>query len=417
MKRYGKLALTVVLIFILSSFCFAQSLEKDGRYWTATIEEEFKVSSSGLLEIEDVEGDISVEVWNKNVVRIVEIRRMDIHSKDEAEHAVQDAASDYVQTGNTIRIDGSRFQRRWIQSDFKIAVPRDFNCDIETEGGDVQISGVMGTVDVRTGGGDIEIENIGGPTNLVTGGGDVSVEAAKKSVDVKTGGGDVDLSNISDYIEVITGGGDIGLENVHGTSQITTGGGDIDASNCDGEMEIKTGGGDIDISSLNASLEIQTGGGDIDLNGINGSCQVMTGGGDVDAETVVGSVKVKTGGGEISLYDIQGALDIVTGGGDVYAQITLRDFKKDHHVSIETGAGEIVLELPAKLPATIQALVELKHHYWEDHDISSDFPLSITTESHNGGKVIRAEGDINGGGDSVRLFTRSGDIYIKKTMR
>ena len=61
----------------------------------------------------------------------------------------------------------------------------------------------------------------------------------------------------------------------------------------------------------------------------------------------------------------------------------------------------------------------------DEYDIYSDFPLNIVREGDEAGKshrkfyrkvngAITAEGDINGGGDSISLETTNGDIYIKK---
>ena len=52
---------------------------------------------------------------------------------------------------------------------------------------------------------------------------------------------------------------------------------------------------------------------------------------------------------------------------------------------------------------------------WEDYEIISDFPLKTTTEKEGSRyRIIRAEGDINGGGDLIKLSSGGGNIYIKK---
>ena len=124
-------------------------------------------------------------------------------------------------------------------------------------------------------------------------------------------------------------------------------------------------------------------------------------------------IEVKTSGGDIELKDIQGFIEAATSGGDVEAEMTLKDFSKDHHVELKSSGGDLTLWIPEKLPATIRAEIKLSRSSWgsKDYNIYSDFPLQKEKEN---GDYIRCQGKINGGGDLINLQTSNGNIRINK---
>lgn len=113
---------------------------------------------------------------------------------------------------------------------------------------------------------------------------------------------------------------------------------------------------------------------------------------------------------------MRAGVDAQATGGDVDAEITLEDFSKEHAMDLKSTGGTIRLTLPEKLPATIEAQIRTSRHDYqtERYDIYSDFPLTKSEPEKIGDVVIKSTGDINGGGDPIRLETTSGDIYIKK---
>ncbi len=411
-----------------------QELRQLGSDWVAEVQKNFEVNPGGSLIMEDIRGDVAIQTWERNEVEIHETKRMDIFSRNEAEAAIEETERGYVQQGNTISVGGPAFNRRWIDSSFQIRVPVEFNCEVETEGGDLSVTGINGTVEASTGGGDIDLSHVGGLVHAKTGGGDVDIDNTKQEVTAETGGGDIDVSNSGGSVNVSSGGGDITIDNTADLVRARTGGGSIDIVRTQGSVDVETGGGDVDITETQGSVDVGTGGGDITIRGAGGDARVQTGGGDVDIQTVrgnfiastgggdidvngvVGMLDVSTGGGEVDLVDIQGSVKASTGGGDVSVEVTLTDFSMDHHMDIETGGGDIDLAIPEKLPVTINAVIRYQERRWEDYTITSDFPLTITTNGQDSRyRVIQATGDINGGGDPVQLNTAGGNIHIRKS--
>ncbi len=432
-KNYIVGVLTVFLFMLFVGEGNLQELRQSGGDWVAEIQKNFKVSKGGTLIMEDIRGDVVIQTWEKNEVDIHEIKRMDIFSRSEAEAAMQESEKGYVKQGNTIRISGPAFSRRWIESQFDIWLPVEFNCNIKTQGGDLSVTGIKGTVETSTGGGDISLRGVDGPVHAKTGGGDIGIENTAQEITAETGGGDIDIlgsrgsirassgggditiANTENFVHASTGGGDIYIIQTQGNIDVKTGGGDVDIDQTQGSVHAETGGGDITIRYVDGKVEVLTGGGEIDIQSINGNFNATTGGGDINVNGIVGIIDVKTGGGEVELENIQGAVEAITGGGDVSVEVTLTDFSIDHHINIQTGGGDIDLAIPENLPVTINAIIKYQERRWEDYTITSDFPLTITSNGQDSRyRIIQATGDINGGGDLVKLNTGGGDIHIRK---
>lgn len=393
----------------------AQELRKEGRFWVGEIEKTFNVQKGGSLVMEDINGDVTVRVWDKNQVYIREIKKMDIYTKSEAEAAMEESQSGYSMQGNTIYVGGEGFNRRWIQSRFSVSIPADFNCDIDTDGGELDIRGVQGDVEANSGGGEITLHNIGGEVDARTGGGSIEISKTTNKVSARTGGGEVEVTDTEGAVRVSTGGGEVTVRNTKDEVRASTGGGEVTIIGTQGDVDVSTGGGDVEIEDAGGDASVSTGGGEIKIRNIDGDFNASTGGGAVDAETVKGTLDISTGGGDIELDDIQGSIDVSTGGGDVTVDITLEDFSVTHAVDISTGGGDIDLTIPGKLPATIDAEIRYRYTSWEDYEIRSDFPLKIThDEEDRRYKTIRATGDINGGGDLIKLRTGGGNIDLRK---
>jgi len=409
----------------LTSSVFAQELTKRGRYYIAEITKTFKVQEGGKLIIDDVRGDVRVTTWDKKEVFIKELKRMDVYKEKETKTVLEKSKSSHRQSGNTIEIGGEYYSRDWIKSEFDVTVPKVFMVDIQTRGGDISVRRLKGEVRLKTSGGDIVLEEIDGEVDAHTSGGDIEVINSTQSVRIKTSGGDIELENIGGPVVAKTSGGDIVLRNSKSRMDLHTSGGSIEIKDAGGRVKAHTSGGDIDVVNTQGDVEVHTSGGDIDFHNIGGRLDASTSGGDIKGDIISGSVYTSTSGGDIDLKDVRGGVEGKTAGGDISVEITLKDFKKNHGVDLRTNGGELVIYIPENLPATIRAEIEISDS-WEDYNIYSDFPLTSTEDTreerrsrrrHRSSRSIRSEGDINGGGDLIELYTVNGDIHIKKLRR
>ena len=280
--------------------------------------------------------------------------------------------------------------------EFKIEVPRELALvKLETDGGNVEATGLAGHVDAQSGGGSMRLDDIGGGANAETGGG---------SIDVGTVNGDIGLH---------TGGGSIQVHHANGKVVAETGGGSVEIQEGAQGATIETGGGSIEVRQCNGKVKVSTGGGSIDLGDINGPAEIETGGGTIHLSSAKGPVRAQTGGGGIELYGVPSA-HAETGAGGIIVKLVNTGGERNDSL-LETSAGDITVYIAPDVAISVRASVELGN----GHRITSDFPdIHISSEGGNdwgGPKTLTAEGKLNGGGPVLKVRTTTGDICIKRS--
>jgi len=369
-----KLVLFLVIFTAASIFVYADN--------NSEVTKTFKVNKGGTLKVEIAAGDININSWSKNEVT-VKIDGVD----DEDRNLI-----DISQSGNTINVS-LKGSGNWGNNDVDISVPSEFNLDLNTNQGDVNVnSSIVGTVQVYTAGGDINLKDVKGNTN------------------VKTSGGDITTGSINGDLELSTNGGDVKVGNVNGKGEVRTMGGSIDMKNIGKELDAKTFGGDISIGSIGGNAKVKTLGGSISIGKISGSANVQTNGGNIKLDGASGDTKAKTLGGNISLYNITGNIDASTASGNVYAELTPSG-KGKSNISSLSGTVKLLIDPNAK--ATIEADVKMGDMDETEKMIESDFPAK-NFEKGDHSPNVKVTYLINGGGELIKLSTMNDKIFIKK---
>jgi DUF4097 and DUF4098 domain-containing protein YvlB len=381
MKTFLWSVVVCTLLFVPARHAIAGAEPEGGE-----ISRSFSVSKGGRLEVSAESGDIRVSPWEKNEVSV----RVD---------GVAERDSDRVkmeQSGNTVTV---RYRGKWYWHGggrdvrFEINVPKQFDIDLETAGGDIDVRGTLtGELKGRTSGGDIGLEDITGTVSMKTSGGDITARKIQGAGTLKTSGGDIKVGSTSGDLEATTSGGDIRIDNVGKNLVAKTAGGDITVGDVGGEATVSTAGGDVIVGKVSGKATLSTAGGDIELRGASGVVTAKTAGGDVKLENISGSVEAKTAGG------------------DVIAQLTPGGKGKS---KLSSAGGDVKLYLPESAKATIEALIRV--HSWlggkSEYEIVSDFK----SEKYN-----RDDGEINamfilnGGGENITLSTVNANIEIRK---
>jgi hypothetical protein len=136
------------------------------------------------------------------------------------------------------------------------------NVTLDSRGGDARISGIAGAADVLTGGGNLTASHLGGVLNFTTSGGDVDGSGLfSPHVTTGSGGGNVTLvfTAVPEYVKISSSGGDITIVVPSGNASyaITSNasGGDYhstvptnDAS--PHSIQVDSGGGNISIAEV-----------------------------------------------------------------------------------------------------------------------------------------------------------------------
>ncbi len=352
----------------------------------------FTVSKGGKLQVDIGVGDIRVHAWEKNEVK-VEVEGIDEKDVNRLK---------MTQSGNNVFV---KYRPNWgwfggwskESVRFDINVPSQFDLELETSGGDIELSGSLtGSFNGQTSGGDIRInDDIAGRVEAKTSGGDIQTKKIQDNATLKTSGGNIQVGAVSGEAEVITSGGDIKIESTKKKLIAKTAGGDIVVGDVGGEATISTAGGDVKVGKVSGTASLSTAGGNIELRGASGS------------------VSAKTAGGDINLDDVSGSVEAKTAGGDVRVELIPSGKGKS---KLASAGGDVNLFLPENAKATIEARIQV-HGWWGDHDseykIYSDFKAD-SYESDKDTDEIRAKYTLNGGGENISLQTVNANIEIKK---
>ena len=287
---------------------------------------------------------------------------------------------------------GGRHPRHF-SGDFSVMVPREMALvKLETDGGNVDATGISGRVEAQSGGGSMHLDDIGAGVNA------------------ETGGGSIEVGTISGDLGLHTGGGSIMVRQANGKVVAETGGGAIEIQSCAQGAVIETGGSSITVRHCNGKVKASTGGGSIDLSDVGGPAEIETGGGSIRLTSAKGHVHAETGGGGIELYGVPSA-SAETGAGGITVKLVNTGSER-HDSDLETAAGDITVYIASDVAINVRASVDMGN----GHQITSDFQdIKVTSEGGQWGpKTLMAEGRLNGGGPLLKVHTSTGDICIKK---
>jgi len=282
-------------------------------------------------------------------------------------------------------------------SEFVINVPQSLDfARLETSGGGVTVNGIAGRVEAESGGGRVKLDDIGG------------------SVRVETGGDNIEIGTVGGELHLETGGGKITINNAKGKVNASTGGGNILlVSSAQGAI-LEAGGGNIEVRQCGGGLKVSTGGGNIDLGDIAGPVEIETGGGSIRLASAKGAVRAQTGAGRIELSGVSTAR-AETGAGGITARF-VRASGSQPDSSLETSAGDIVIYLAQDVSLSVRASIDLAN----GHAIHSDFnDIHVRSEGGDwpGPRTMTAEGNLNGGGPTLKVRTATGNIQILRASR
>ena len=282
---------------------------------------------------------------------------------------------------------------RHSSAEFSVMVPREMALvKLETEGGNVDATGLAGRVEAESGGGSMKLDDIGG------------------GVSAETGGGGIDVGTVSGDLGLHTGGGSIEVRHANGKIVAETGGGTVDIESGAQEAIIETGGGSVRVRQCNGKVKVSTGGGSVDLSDVGGAAEIDTGGGSIHLASAKGHVHAETGGGGIELMGVPSASAETNAGGITVKLVNTGSER--HDSDLETGAGDITVYIASDVAINVRASVDMGN----GHRITSDFSdIHVSSEGDKWGpKTLTADGKLNGGGPTLKVRTSSGDICIRR---
>jgi len=247
---------------------------------SALSEEQFirnvEASAGGKLIVDVDFGSIEVASGADDKVGLEAFRKIDFGDEAKEKEFLANAPITVSKDGNvvTIRARGKNtvrwnFHHQEMDAKYTIRIPKKFETGLRTDGGQINVSDIIGnlkantsggrttfarlegTLDAETSGGAIDVQDCNGPISVETSGGRIKVTEGKGSLSAHTSGGGIEVRNFSGDTEVRTNGGGLDLEKIAGKLVGKTSGGAIKASMREpvlGDVKLTTSAGSIDLS-------------------------------------------------------------------------------------------------------------------------------------------------------------------------
>ncbi len=393
-SAYAKFAIVTSLL------CFVPLLHAA----TDDLDREFDVAAGGTLVLESDAGSIDVNNWDQSKVRVQVINPGNFEVEFE-----QRGDSVNVLAATEGRIRGLFGLRRNSNIRFIVTVPANYNLELDTGGGHIEVSDISGNVDADTSGGHIEIGRVtAGNVHADTSGGHIIIGDVDGDVFADTSGGYITIADVTGAVNAETSGGRITIGDVGGELLADTLGGSISVGSGGARVELDTSGGTIRAAWARGPISADTSGGNIYLAGGDASVKADTSGGSIEILGGNGPVVADTSGGNITIRGTTGPVSADTAGGRIELDLSAVGDSVGGRVELDTAGGDISIRIPSNLSASIAAKIGISRRSRGDYRIYTDFPMTIQEED----REIIARGDINGGGDRIILETSNSDIHI-----
>lgn len=153
----------------------------------------------------------------------------------------------------------------------------------------------------------------------------------------------------------------------------------------EGKVNLSTGDGKIDLAGFKGEMDLHSGDGTETLDGVDGKLHANTSDGHIRASGRFDELELKTGDGHVEVRAAAGS-----------------SLSAGWH--LETGDGNVTLEVPAELAADVDL------HTGDGH---IDLDMPVTTEGKMRENEVR--GKLNGGGSLLTIRTGDGSIHLRKS--
>ena len=184
-RSYTSLSLLMIMLFCIPSLLFAKAEDK--------IERTYTLDKDGKVYLEARSGDIVVNSWDKNEIKII---------------AHKNATIDIHHTEGNIRIIINRPQ----SFHYELFIPDKAHLRVETASGRIKAREIGGFVDIRTASGDIEVVTAKNGVRCKTVSGDIHIEKIIGNGDLKTTSGKITVEGIKGSVKADTVSGKIEIE-------------------------------------------------------------------------------------------------------------------------------------------------------------------------------------------------------------
>jgi DUF4097 and DUF4098 domain-containing protein YvlB len=218
----------------------------------------FAVSANARLEVNNMGGEVMIDTWNRNEMRI------------QADHSSQ-VRVDIDQSGSVVQVRARARHGPATAVDYRITVPTSMAVDVNGTFTDIDIDGVRADINARTVQGDVRVRGGQGRVTLRSVQGFVELSGASGRIDVKSVSDDVRVDGVTGDVIAEAVSGDVLLRGVDSRSvSLNSVSGDLlydGVIHGDGRYTMTTHSGDIELfvpDDLDATVSVGTMSGDIE---------------------------------------------------------------------------------------------------------------------------------------------------------
>ena len=281
-------ALRNALFFLLISVSGTFAAEEN-------LSQQIDVTPGGKLVVDVDFGTIEVGASPDTKLVLDAHRKVDFGNEAKEKEYLAAAPITVNKEGNTVTVRARRkeswfnwnFGHSTMSASYTLHVPKKFDLDLRTSGGDIGAVDVSGDLKAHTSGGKLQFANLEGALTATTSGGSIEVEGCRCPTQIKTSGGSISVVNGTGVLNARTSGGRIEVRNLSGDVDVETSGGSLVLEKIKGKLVGRTSGGSIRTSipgEVVGDMQLRTSAGSIEL------AVPANAGLDIDARTSVGRV-------------------------------------------------------------------------------------------------------------------------------
>lgn len=243
------------------------------------------------------------------------------------------------------------------------------------------------------------VGRVGAPLYALFGGPALSVRARLPrgaSLDVRSIGAPVELRGILGAVRAEARHEDVELIGASGPVEIVTARGNVRVEEIEGDVRIRSSRGSLAVTAVNGHVDALTEYGAIRIARVTRGATVRGEREQIEMREISGAIRVASQDGAIDLTEISGPIEATSREGTIRARFT-----GDPEGTLKSDSGRIHVELPSSArldldARTIRGGLRLDGAFWLEGELGKR----------------RAVGQINGGGESLRLDSRRGSIDV-----
>ena len=417
--QMNKTYITLIACALINTYAQdkTNAIKYDSRSSTKIIQtyrfDELLDDGSYTIKIENLSTDINIFGHEGSGAKVV-IRNIALGiTEKEAQKAYEHSKTivKNFKDEETIHISGNhdKVQGLEIENYIDLNLPKNINLNINILGGDINLNNIQGKSILETLGGDISIDNHEGRVDTKTNGGDIDLSNINGVLKGHSFGGNIHIYRSEGELSTSAVGGNIHLEEARGIIDSQTSGGSISLFNVHAtEINCKSLGGAISCDSVSGKIKIENSGQGINIQNSHGDLNVRSNSGDILISETKGTLKCLASFGDITMKKVIGNVESLSSNGDIHLELIYDSSIDDHGVHLETHSGNIILDIPKRLPINLKSTIYQSKSY---KDINSEMPMDVSILED---KVVGIK-KLEEGTIPINLEVHQGIITIKES--